>query len=118
MELVDMKLPEKSKEETKDCCAPCCGDQEKYPWGLQLRFEKEQVEKLPSLKEYKVGEKVKIIAEAIITEISIRETVKDDENYRVELQIEKIACEPVFEKSPEEMSIKEYRKMREVKNTM
>ena len=113
-----MKLPKKSKEEMKACCEPYCEDKEKYPWGLQLRFEKEQVEKLPSLKDYKVGEKVKITAEATITEISIRETIKDDENYRVELQIEKIACEPVFEKSPEEMSIKEYRKMREVKNTM
>ena len=119
MKLVDMKLPKKTKEELKnDCCAPCASDQQdRWPYGLQLRFETEQVEKMPSLKDYKVGDKIIVSAEATVTEVRMSETQSKDKDkrtrYTVELQIQQIGCEPKSKKPVKEMSSAEYRKARE-----
>lgn len=118
MKLVDMKLPKKSEKELKECCCPTPVDkQDRWPYGLQLRFETEQVEKMPSLKDYKVGDKVVISAEAAVTEVRMSETQSTDRDkqtrYTVELQIQQIGCEPKSKKAVKEMSPTEYRKARE-----
>ncbi|MFA5152217.1 MAG: capsid staple protein [Clostridia bacterium] len=116
MELVDMKLPKKTEKELKTECMPCkAGDQDRWPYGLQLRFEKEQMDKMPALKTYKVGDKVMVTAEATITGVRISERQGGKEDHSVELQIEKIACEPKVKKPLEQMNPKEYRKAREEK---
>lgn len=112
MELKSVELPKEDKE-TDKCCEPVC-DKNKWPWGLQLRFEQEQLEVLPYIKDYKVGDRIVVSAEAVITSVRISEN-KDSTSHSVEMQIEKIACEP-FEKKPlDKMSPKEYRKAREEK---
>jgi len=118
MKLIDMKLPKKTESELKDCCAPCSsGQQDRWPYGLQLRFETEQVEKMPSLKDYKVGDKIIVSAEATVTEVRMSETQSKDKDkqtrYTVELQIQQIGCEPKSKKPVKEMSSEEYRKARE-----
>ncbi len=118
MKLIDMKLPKKTESELKDCCASCSpGQQDRWPYGLQLRFETEQVEKMPSLKDYKVGDKIIVSAEAIVTEVRMSETQSKDKDkqtrYTVELQIQQIGCEPKSKKPVKEMSSAEYRKARE-----
>jgi hypothetical protein len=112
-EMVDMKLPKRSKDDTlKGCCEPVStSSQEMWPYGLQIRFEKDQVKKMPGLKEYKVGEKVKIMAEATVTSIRVSERQGGDEQHTVEMQIEKIACDS--NKPLNKMSMKEYRNARE-----
>jgi len=121
MELVDMKLPKKSEKEMKAECAPVYGSdkQDRWPYGLRLRFETEQVKKLPELKNYKVGDKVEINAIASVIEVRMSETQSTDSEkearYAVELQIEQIACKPKFDKPLEKMSPKEYRRARESK---
>ena len=114
MKLVDMKMEPKkeTKETTAGCCSPCCEDNPPdYPWGLQLRLEKEQIEKVPELANYKVGESIVLSAEAVITGINISERRKDD-SHTIEIQIQKLGCEPVVKKSLSEMSPKEYKEAR------
>lgn len=119
MEMTDMKLPRKSKEEMKKemaSCMPMCEqEQDRWPYGLQLRFEKDEIAKLPALKGYKVGDKVIISAEAKVTDTRVSERTRGGEvveDHTIEMQIEKISCEPKVKKKPEEMSMKEYKEMR------
>jgi hypothetical protein len=114
-DLVDMKLPKRSKEEMKKDCMPCSTeDQDRWPYGLQLRFEKDQVAKLPILTKFKIGEKVMVMAEATVTSIRMSERQGGQEDHSVELQIEKISLEPKVKKAPEKMSLKEYKEFRGV----
>lgn len=100
-----MKLPKKKTEDIEKCCEP-------WPYGLQLRFEKEQVDVIPSLEDYEVGEKVMITAEATVTSVRISERQNQDIDHTIEMQIEKISCEPVVGKKPEDMTMREYKMMR------
>jgi len=112
MSLVDMKLPKKSKKDLVKV-ADYEIERDRYPYGLQLRFENEQVEALPSLKNYKVGDKVRIEAEANVTSVRQSELQDKKASYVVEIQIERIAVEPKVNKPAEKMTPKEYREMRE-----
>lgn len=117
MNLVNMILPKKTKEELKESSVPALREQDRWPWGLQLRFETEQIEKLPILKGFVVGDKVMVMAEAKVTEVRMSETQSTGEGAKtrrtVELQVESINCEAKVKKSPEKMNPKEYRSMRE-----
>lgn len=119
-EMVDMKLPKPEPEKSTGCCAiksPCESD--RWPYGLQLRFETEEVKKLPVLKEFKVGDKVMVLAEAVITEVRSTETQtsngKTDTRDTVELQIHKVSVTSKIDKAVKDMSPKEYKRMREGK---
>lgn len=110
MDLIDMKLPKKTKEELKnDCCPVSADNQDRWPYGLQVRFEKEQVDKMPSLVSLKVGDRVIIQGEATVTSIRMSERQNGKEDHSVELQIEKVSVAPEKKKKPEEMSMREYR---------
>jgi ribosomal protein L21E len=110
MELVDLKLPVKSKKDIlKDRESCCLGDSQP--------IEKEQIDKIPSLMEYKVGDKVVITVEAEVTEVRKMErqssTGKANQNdYTIEMQVKQVACVSKIGKKPEEMSPKEYKKFR------
>lgn len=115
MPLADMKLPKKTEKELKAESLPVLDNQDRYPWGLQLRFEKDQIEKLPTLPSYKVGDRVMIQAEATITGVRMSERQNGKEDHSVEMQIEKIGCEPFKKKPMEHMGMREYRAEREKK---
>lgn len=87
--LVDMKLPPapKVKEDTAE--GPIA-KREQYPYGLQLRFEQEQVEKIPKLKNFRVGDSVIIHGKAEVTEIRMREEVGGKEFWTIEIQLKKV----------------------------
>ena len=114
MDMIDMKLPKKSKAELKKDCGMVgpSTDQEQWPYGLQIRFEKEQIDKIPSLATHKVGDRIRVEAEAVVTAIRISERQSGKEDHSLELQIEKVACEPAMKKSLDKMSMKEYRAAR------
>jgi len=116
-ELIDVKLKKKTKEELKGepCTAPSLNDQEKWPYGLKLTFEKDQIDKMASLKGLNFGDKVLIQAEASVIEVSISERQGGDEHHTVGIQIEKISVELAKPKKPENMTMKEFRAMREKK---
>ena len=120
MNLVDMKLPKESKEELKrDSYSSITeGEQDRWPYGLQLRFETEQVEKLPILKTFVVGDKITVMGEATVTEVRMAETQttmgkEAKTQHTIELQVESVDCEKKIKKAPEKMNPKEYRNMRE-----
>ena len=116
-ELVDIKLPKKTKEELKKegMLMPSTENQEQWPYGLQIRFEKEEIDKIPSLINYKVGDMVIVQAEARVTSISMSERQSGKEDHSVGIQIEKVSVEPAVKKKLEELSPKEYRQERESK---
>jgi len=113
MELTEMKLPPPKKKGESTVAYDGPFGSEMWPYGLRLSFEKEQIDKLPSLKNYKVGDVVSIQAKATVTQVSSTERQKGSDRYTVEMQIEKIGCEP--DKPLSKMSMKEYRAARENK---
>ena len=110
MEMIDISLPKKSKEAAVKECEV---DQPEFPYGLQLRFEREQVALLPALKTFKVGDKVSISAEATVSMIKLDTRQNAEPQHTIEMQIEKVFCEPLEIKAPEKMSPSEYRQARE-----
>jgi len=116
-ELIDVKLPKKTKEELKEEMGmgmpePSTKDQEQWPYGLKLDFEKEEVDKIPSLKSLNVGDKVSIQAEASVIEVRVSERQGGEDRHNVCIQIEKVSVEPLVKKKPEQMNMKEYKAMR------
>lgn len=94
MKLIDMKLPKKTKKELKEEMAtmPLGGAQPEYPYGMELRFEKEQIEKIKILKSIKANADVKIHAEGFVKEVRIVDTADEKRSRQsVEIQITKLA---------------------------
>ncbi len=112
MDLVDMALPKRPKKKSDEAYG---FDQPEFPYGLQLRFEREQVKVLPALKTFQVGDRVLITGEATVSMVRQQELKDKEPDYVVEMQLEKVACEPIKKKPPEQMSPKEYRLAREGK---
>lgn len=111
MELKDVKLPKKSEKGSEPMSMDM--DSPAYPYGLQLRFDEKQFDQIPLLKNYKVGDRLMVQAEAVVTSVSMSARQGGKEDKELSVQIEKIACEPKMKKAPEKMSMKEYRAMRE-----
>jgi hypothetical protein len=115
-ELINMeKIPKTDRAKVNEatvgiCCDPC---EDKFPYGLRICFNKEELDKMPSLKLYKIEDKVIITAEASVITIRKNERQGEPDDCEVELQIEKISCDPVAVKPAEQMSPVEYRAARE-----
>jgi len=87
MKLVDLKLPKQKRDEKAEGIEP---SREDYPYGLQLSFQKEQVEKIKSLQDVKTGAMVSIVATGKVTEIRITDRADDKTRHTVEIQIQEI----------------------------
>jgi hypothetical protein len=92
MKMVDLKLPKRSDKELKPTVQPEM-DGDRWPYGMRLTFDHEQVDKLPHLEKLKVGQKVSIEGIGEITSISMNERQKGKEEYRVEVQLHEVGCE-------------------------
>ena len=90
MKLVDMKLPKRSKKEA-GLEVVDESSREAYPYGLQLRFDKEEVEKIKALQDVKTGAMVSVTALGKVTEIRITDRADDRTRHTVEIQIQEIA---------------------------
>lgn len=94
MSLVSMKNKKKSKVELKKLMEGSSPEeQEEWPWGLRLRFEKEQIEKLPLLDKLEVGDSVKISAEGMVSTVSNFERQDGEDDHTVEIQLKKVGVE-------------------------
>ena len=114
MKLVDMKLPKRSKKELENMEAPMgMNEQDRWPYGLQIRFEKEEIKKLPSIVDKQVGDKCVIYAEATITSVRQSERRDGSKDHTIEMQIEKIDVKPKITKALKDMNPKEYKEYRE-----
>jgi hypothetical protein len=107
-----MKLPKATVKETKMTDAPIASlNQERWPYGLRINFEKEQIDKMPALAGLKVGDVVSIDAIGCVTSVRISERQEGKKDHSVEIQIEQVGIEP--KKKPEKMSMKEFNAWRE-----
>jgi len=86
--LVDMKCSPVQKG--GEAQSPTKVEREQYPYGLQLRFEQEQVAKMPKLKTFKVGDKVSVTGIGEVIELRMREEQGGKESWTVEIQIKKV----------------------------
>ena len=92
MALKDMKLSKKKQEGIPSPVETSLDSGPKYPYGLQLRLDEEQIKKLGGLKGAEVGGSVKIIATGDIT--SMREEARKEQTSKnVEIQITAIDIE-------------------------
>ena len=89
--LVSMKrAPEKKAKKSDMCCSMPCSASE-YPWGLSINLENESLDKLGMEDLPKVGDIVKIVAEAKVESVSSRSDKDTKNNRTVSLQIVKMA---------------------------
>ena len=109
MEFVDMKLEEPVNSTAAE---PIEVSRPKFPYGLKLRFEKEQINQYPALKLLDVGDKVLIDANATVVTKSMSEETEGQGYCSIEIQIEKISVEKENPKPVEQMSQAEYRILR------
>ena len=74
MKLTDIKLPKKTKAELKTDCQPIgYEDREQWPYGLQIRFEKEQIAKMPEVAKLKTDDIVNITGIGKVISVRIEE---------------------------------------------
>lgn len=88
--LVDMKLPPEPEYKEDMVKEPMHSPKERYPYGLQLRFEPEQVNKMPKLKTFKVGDQVTITGKGEVIELRMKEEQGGKESWTVEIQVKKV----------------------------
>jgi hypothetical protein len=93
---VDMqKTPEQVNEEVSANAAPMTAKAEnvpKYPWGLCINLEDDQLDKLGIDGECEVGDQIHLCAMAKVTSCSENET-EGKTRHRIELQITHLAVE-------------------------
>lgn len=94
---MDMKLPKREVEKTTKAAQPV--ESEQWPYGLQLRFESEQVDKLPQLQTMEIGERVLISGVGEVTSISKSERKSGSNDWTVQVQLKKIGVDTVDKKS-------------------
>ncbi len=91
-----MKLPKREVEKTAE---PQKIESERWPYGLQLRFESDQVDKLPQLQTMEIGERVLISGVGEVTSISKSERKNGNNDWNVQIQLKKIGVDTVDKKS-------------------
>ena len=110
MEFVSMKLEEPVESTVAEPIEK--PSRPKFPYGLKLRFEREQLEQYPALKLLDIGDKVLIDADATVVSKSISEDADGSGYCSIEIQIEKISVEKENPKPVEQMTQAEYRILR------
>ncbi|RLC24899.1 MAG: hypothetical protein DRH93_03325 [Deltaproteobacteria bacterium] len=108
MKLYDMKRPKKKRQNTMAAEVPYEGD--KYPYGLTIRLERDQINKLPGAEKLKTGDIVTLMSDAKVISTRIEERERGENAHTVELQLQKIGLNP--KKSLSSMDLDEYRKER------
>jgi len=92
MKMVDMAYTAKEKKEREKGmkeCTPYSGLD--YPYGLQIRLEKDHLAKLGMDKLPKVGKTLTVEAKCVVTSVSQNSSSRGSESRCVELQIQKLA---------------------------
>ena len=110
--MIDMaKTPEQINKEVTESmpnasrsATAVANDLPKYPYGLCITIETEQLDKLGIDGDCEVGDMIHLCAMAKVTSISKREKEGGDSDMRIELQITHLASENEDEEGAETMS--------------
>lgn len=86
--LINMEL---SPEQAKEYSQPDPGDAPKYPWGLELRLEDEQLKKLGITALPAVGAALQLTARVEVTSISQNDSQSGGERRCLSLQVTDMA---------------------------
>ena len=115
MKLVDVKLPKKTKAELKEACTPSIeyDDEDRWPYGLRISFEKEQIAKMPGVAKLKVGDTVSVSGTGKVISVRMSERRGGEDDHNVEIQIEKVGISSQSQKKLGEMSMAEYNRARD-----
>lgn len=96
-QMVDMALsPEKREETCAPCHSPADYPQPIYPWGLCIRLENEQIDKLGLNTDVEAGDYIAFDAVGKVTSVSSRDTDKGPQK-NTEIQIMFMAVAPEHE---------------------
>lgn len=87
--LIDMKLPKRKKDKGEEVPISTI-DREEYPYGLKMRFEKEQIDKIDSLQKIEAGAKVSIYATGKVIEVSVNDAAEGRKRHTVTIQIQEV----------------------------
>ena len=114
MKLFDLILPKKTKAELKAEAieVPSNYEQDRYPYGLNISFQKESIAKIPFLQSVQANTPVLLQATGFIKEVSIQDTAeKGRARHRVEIQLQKVGVTNIV-KDRDKMTNAEYRQSR------
>lgn len=92
MELISVERKKDPKDKKTKGGIEIGSSDEKYPWGLRIEFNSENVSKISTLSDVSVGDVVTIQAKAHVIETSARETQSGPDR-KVSLQIVSIGIE-------------------------
>jgi len=97
MKMVNMAMKAEKEGKSDSCCcgAPCSceSDKPRYPWGLQLSLENEQLQAMGISAMPKVGETMTLQATVKITRCSEEEREGAEANRSISLQITDLGLE-------------------------
>lgn len=93
MKLTSMKLKKRDPEKMNAAMPGVGPGGDQYPYGLRIRLENEQLDKLGLDEMPAVGEYITITAECCVSSASQNERKGGEPNRTLELQIEKLGCE-------------------------
>ena len=102
MNLIDLRLPKKTKKELKADTMPSLSSEE-YPYNFRLSFGTEQMPKFPQLEKVKIGEKVGIQGIGEIMEVRKVDRQGDKNQFSIEIQIQKIGIKSGSSKKDESL---------------
>lgn len=105
MKLANMKL-EPRKPEDEKAANTLISDQPAYPWGLQLRLDNEQLEKLGITALPAAGVTMTLTAKVEVTSAGMRDSQGGGEQKNLELQITDMAL--VGERTEHDVATKLY----------
>lgn len=111
MKLVDMKLPKKNKSDTLN--APVAVDQEEYPYGLCIRLNNDQLNKLGIFDQMDVDMGVTITAIGTVKSKEKSEMQGGKSDKSLSIQIKQIGIEP--EKSLDDTDVNDFMRRRNSK---
>jgi hypothetical protein len=107
--MINMQVDEKdAKKETIEAIE---NEEPKYPWGLQLNMNNDELEKLGLMDEkIKVGDEIRIEAVCKVIGVNEDETLNEGIRKNVRYQITEMEIETEEESEPQKMAKKIYKK--------
>jgi len=85
--LIDLKLPKKTKKAEEDT-AKAIPDDRKYPYGTRITFDSDTFSKIPVLSKLKLGEEVNVtgVGEVVALSRNEREGAKPSKDLSIQIQ--------------------------------
>lgn len=91
MKLIDLKRPKLTEKERKEQATIGPSEENQYPYGSRLSFDKEEIAKIKSLQNIQAGAKVNIQAVGKVIEVRVVDAEGTRKRHNIEIQVQRIA---------------------------